>query len=164
MKIPIIIIFILCWCCCSAPLHLHSALVMLSPRHPMEWAGINDSILPSWASRRENRQKQSLKSQKSCGCENPPQSSGPEPGISKAGLGTIIFPGNTVKIRSGVSSHIYIFSLFHGTKIGLKFNLLLLLWHQHFTRLLKNPWNLYLTWKQLCDLLSRNILSHDLRK
>lgn len=52
------------------------------------------------------------------------------------------------KNRSGISSHIHFFSLFHGTKIGLNFNLLLLLWlfHQHFTRLLKKPWNLYLTW------------------
>lgn len=146
-KIPIIIIFNFSWSCCSALLHLHSASGDAHPEasHGMSW---NKPLHPAKLSKQGAEQQKAepkIPEVQSCGCENP-QSSGPEPRISKAGLRRIIFPGNTVKIRSDVSSHIYIFSLFHGTKIGLKFNLLLLLWlfHQRFTRLLKKPWNLYL--------------------
>lgn len=82
----------------------------------------------------------------SCGCENPPQSSGPELGSAKLGWEQSSFLGIQWNQIRCLFPYIF-FSLFHSTKIGLKFNLLLLLWlfHQHFTRLFKKPWNLYLT-------------------
>lgn len=133
--------------CCSALLHLHSAS---HPEafHRMSW---NKWLQPAKLSKQGKEQQNAepkIPEMQSCGYENPQESHGPECGISRAGLGRIIFPGNTGKTRSGISSHIYIFRLFHGTKMGLKFNLLLLLWffHQHFTRLLKSPWNFYFTW------------------
>lgn len=102
-KSPKIIIFTLSWSCCSAFLHLHSAS---GDAHPIEWAGINGTKL-SKQGREQQKAEPKIPEMQSCGYENPQQCSGPEPGISKAGLGGIIFPGNTVK--SGISSYIYMF-------------------------------------------------------
>lgn len=112
----------------------------------MSW---NEWLHPAKLSKQGREQQKAepkIPEVQSCGCENPWQATGPEP--SKAGLGRIIFPENTVKNQISYLFPYIFFSLFHGTKIGLKCNLLLLLWvfHQHFTRLLKKPWNLYLTW------------------
>lgn len=143
------VVFNLSWSCCSVLLHPHSASGDAHPKasHGMSW---NEWLHPAKLSKQGREQQKAepeIPEVQSCGCENPQQSSGPEPRISKAGLGRIIFHENTVKNQtSRLFSYIF-FSLFHGTNIGLKFNLLLLLWvsHQHFTRLLKKLWNLYLT-------------------
>lgn len=83
----------------------------------------------------------------SCGCENPHSPVALNLGSAKLGWEQSSFLGIQWNQIRCLFPYIF-FSLFHSTKIGLKFNLLLLLWlfHQHFTRLLKKPWNLYLTW------------------